>query len=153
MQRVGDLEGPVRRVKYSVRTMLGASALALAIAMAPQAALAEGVTMDDLAKDAQSTNNVLMNGLGWHAQRYSPLKAINTETVTQLVPAWAFSFGGEKMRGQETQPLVEDGVMYVTGSYSRMYAIDTKTGHRLWEYARRRSGYRSQSRFRSARRR
>ena len=135
MQRVRDLALQNNTVNYSVRALLGASVFALATALTTSATLAEGVTMDDLAQDAQSTNNVLMNGLGWHAQRYSPLKTINAENVNQLVPAWAMSFGGEKMRGQETQPLVDDGVMYVTGSYSRMWAIDTKTGHRLWEYA------------------
>ena len=50
------------------------------------------------------------------------------------MPAWAFSFGGEKQRGQETQPIVYDGMMYVTGSYSRLFAIDVKTGKELWQY-------------------
>ena len=45
-----------------------------------------------------------------------------------LVPAWSFSFGGEKQRGQETQAIVHDGVIYITASYSRMFAIDAKTG-------------------------
>lgn len=116
-----------------VRTLMCASAFALAMTMAGTAKAGD-VTIDDLANDAGSTNNVLMNGLGWNAQRFSPLTEISTKTVDRLVPAWAMSFGGEKMRGQETQPLVEDGVMYVTGSYSRMFAIDTKTGARLWEY-------------------
>ncbi len=123
------------RTSKSWKVLLGTSALALATSMSASAAVAGGVTIEDLAQDAQSTGNVLTNGLGWQAHRYSPLKAINTETVSQLVPAWAMSFGGEKMRGQETQPLVDDGVMYVTGSYSRMFAIDTKSGHRLWEYS------------------
>ena len=37
-------------------------------------------------------------------------------------PVWAFSFGGEKQRGQEAQPIIHDGTMYVTGSYSRLFA-------------------------------
>ena len=44
------------------------------------------------------------------------------------------SFGGEKQRGQESQPLVHDGRMFVTASYSRIFAIDTKTGAKLWKY-------------------
>jgi alcohol dehydrogenase (cytochrome c) len=51
-----------------------------------------------------------------------------------MVPAWAFSFGGEKQRGQEAQPVVHDGRMFVTASYSRLYAIDAKTGEELWQY-------------------
>jgi len=59
---------------------------------------------------------------------------LNKDNVKNLVPAWAFSLGGEKQRGFETQPLVHDGVMYITASYSRMYAIDVETGQELWQY-------------------
>ena len=72
-----------------------------------------------------------MNGL--ESQRYSPLTAINCDTVEEVRPK-AFSLGGEKQRGQESQPLVKDGVMYVTGSYSRVWAIDARTGEELWQY-------------------
>ena len=72
--------------------------------------------------------------MGRDLQRFSPLDTLNKDNVKNLVPAWAFSFGGEKQRGQEAQPLIHDGVMYVTGSYSRLYAIDLKTGEELWQY-------------------
>ncbi|WP_299210047.1 PQQ-dependent methanol/ethanol family dehydrogenase [uncultured Tateyamaria sp.] len=97
-------------------------------------AFAEGVTEEMLANDAASTSDVLTNGMGRHLQRYSPLDILNKDNVDNLVPAWAFSLGGEKQRGQETQPIVHDGVMYITGSYSRMYAIDVKTGEEIWQY-------------------
>jgi alcohol dehydrogenase (cytochrome c) len=93
-----------------------------------------GITEEDLAGDAASTGDVLTNGMGRDLQRYSPLAMINKENVGKMVPVWAFSLGGEKQRGQETQPLIHDGVMYITGSYSRMYAIDVKTGKELWQY-------------------
>jgi alcohol dehydrogenase (cytochrome c) len=93
-----------------------------------------GVTEADLANDTDSVGDVLTNGMGRHLQRYSPLKTLNKDNVKNLVPAWAFSLGGEKQRGQETQPLVYDGIMYVTGSYSRLYAIDVKTGKEVWQY-------------------
>jgi alcohol dehydrogenase (cytochrome c) len=97
-------------------------------------AQAAGVTEEMLANDTASTGDVLTNGMGRHLQRYSPLELLNKENVKNLQPAWAFSLGGEKQRGQETQPIVHDGVMYITGSYSRMYAIDIKTGKELWQY-------------------
>jgi len=108
------------------------SALALSLVVAAPA-LAD-VTINDIMNDAKTTNDVVTYGLGHEGQRFSPLKSINAENVGGLVPAWAMSFGGEKMRGQESQPLVKDGVMYVTGSYSRMWAIDAKTGREIWEY-------------------
>ncbi|WP_425039278.1 PQQ-dependent methanol/ethanol family dehydrogenase [Primorskyibacter sp. S187A] len=93
-----------------------------------------GVTEDMLANDRDSAGDVLTNGMGRDLQRYSPLDMLNKDNVKNLVPAWAFSLGGEKQRGQETQPLVHDGVMYITGSYSRMYAIDIETGKEIWQY-------------------
>jgi len=92
------------------------------------------VTEADLANDQASTGEVLTNGMGRHLQRYSPLDTLNKDNVQSLMPAWAFSFGGEKQRGQEAQPIVHDGVMYVTGSYSRIYAIDLETGREIWQY-------------------
>lgn len=87
-----------------------------------------------IADDAKTSGDVLSWGLGTQGQRYSPLKSINTKNVNRLVPAWSFSFGGEKQRGQESQPLIHNGKMYVTGSYSRIYALDAKTGAKLWKY-------------------
>ncbi|OSQ48956.1 PQQ-dependent methanol/ethanol family dehydrogenase [Marivita geojedonensis] len=102
--------------------------------LAATGALAQGVTEDMLANDQTMTNQVVTNGMGRHLQRYSPLETLNKDNVKNLVPAWAFSLGGEKQRGQETQPLVYDGIMYITGSYSRLYAIDANTGEEIWQY-------------------
>lgn len=108
--------------------------LALTASMMTASLATAQVTEADLANDAATTDDVLTNGMGRHLQRYSPLDTLNKENVKNLVPAWAFSLGGEKQRGQETQPIVHDGVMYITGSYSRMYAIDVKTGQEIWQY-------------------
>ncbi|OBY25301.1 PQQ-dependent methanol/ethanol family dehydrogenase [Leisingera sp. JC1] len=93
-----------------------------------------GVTEDDLKNDQTTTTQVVTNGMGRHLQRFSPLDTLNKDNVANLVPAWAFSLGGEKQRGQETQPLIYDGIMYITGSYSRVYAIDVETGREIWQY-------------------
>ncbi|MEJ2593185.1 MAG: PQQ-dependent dehydrogenase, methanol/ethanol family, partial [Candidatus Thiodiazotropha sp.] len=60
-----------------------------------------GVTDKDIANDAATTDDVLTWGIGLQGQRYSPLKQVNTDNVSKLKPVWAFSFGGEKQRGQE----------------------------------------------------
>jgi alcohol dehydrogenase (cytochrome c) len=114
----------------TIKWFATASLLALSLA-APASA---DVSIDDILKDDTTTADVVTNGLGLQGQRFSPLDKINKDNVGALVPAWAFSMGGEKQRGQESQPLVKDGVMYVTGSYSRMWAIDIKTGRELWQY-------------------
>jgi alcohol dehydrogenase (cytochrome c) len=104
----------------------------LVLAAATQA----GAQVNDemIAKDAATPDNVLSWGLGTQGQRYSPLSDINANSIKRLAPVWSMSFGGEKQRGQQSQPLVYDGVMYVTASYSRIYAFDTKTGKKLWKY-------------------
>ena len=106
----------------------------LAVAISFSAVVSAGVTDKDIADDQATTNDVVTNGMGLRGQRYSSLTAVNPETVKDLRPVWAFSFGGEKQRGQESQPVVKDGVMFVTGSYSRVFAIDVKTGDELWQY-------------------
>ena len=98
--------------------------------MASQAAVSDKMIDDD----AATTGDILSWGLGAQGQRYSPLKQVNTATVGKLVPAWSFSFGGEKQRGQESQPLIHDGKMFVTASYSRIFALDAATGAKLWKY-------------------
>ena len=108
--------------------------LAAGVSLLAVGAAQAQVTEEDLLNDQASTADVLTNGMGRDLQRYSPLDILNKENVQNLMPAWAFSFGGEKQRGQETQPLVYDGIMYVTGSYSRLYAIDIKTGEEIWQY-------------------
>ena len=103
-------------------------------AMATTGAQAAGVTDQMIDNDANSTNDVLSWGLGPQGQRHSPLKSVNTSNVGKLVPVWSFSFGGEKQRGQESQPVVHNGKMFVTASYSRIFALDAKTGAKLWKY-------------------
>jgi alcohol dehydrogenase (cytochrome c) len=92
------------------------------------------VTDAMISSDATETNSVLSWGMGTQGQRYSPLTAVNPKTISRLAPVWSMSFGGEKQRGQESQPLVYNGKMFVTGSYSRIFALDTKTGKKLWKY-------------------
>jgi alcohol dehydrogenase (cytochrome c) len=110
------------------------SAVLCAALFIPSAPVMADVTEADLAKDQETAGDILTNGMGRHLQRYSPIATLNKGNVKNLVPAWAFSFGGEKQRGQESQPLIHDGVMYVTASYSRAYAIDIKTGKEIWQY-------------------
>ena len=113
------------------KTLLSAM---VATALAIPAVASAAVTDAMIQNDAKSTGDVLSWGIGTEGQRYSPLKDINVSNIGKLVPAWSFSFGGEKQRGQESQPLIHNGKMFVTGSYSRIYALDAATGEKLWKY-------------------
>ncbi|MCA7083133.1 PQQ-dependent methanol/ethanol family dehydrogenase [Cupriavidus sp. DB3] len=108
--------------------------LVLAAACVTSFAARAAVTDAMIENDAKSPGDVLSWGIGPEGQRFSPLARINTKNVARLVPAWSFSFGGEKQRGQESQPLIHNGKMFVTASYSRIFALDVKTGAKLWKY-------------------
>ncbi|PCF95454.1 PQQ-dependent dehydrogenase, methanol/ethanol family [Vreelandella nigrificans] len=128
----------VRKISwpFRLRTLTAAVAYASALGVGGVAmtANASQVTWDDILNDHNNTETVLMYGMGVKAQRYSPLDQINADNVAMLSPAWSHSFGDEMQRGQESQALIHDGVIYVTGSYSRIFAIDARTGQRLWSY-------------------
>ena len=117
---------------HPLRRSVLAVALSAALLAAP--ALHAGVTDADIVNDAKTAGDVVSFGLGTQGQRFSPMTAINTKTVKNLVPAWSMSFGGEKQRGQESQPVIHNGKMFVTASYSRLFAVDAKTGKKLWKY-------------------
>jgi len=104
------------------------------LVMAATAHASAQVTDAMIADDAKTTDSVLSNGLGTQLQRHSPLTNINARNINRLVPTWSMSFGGEKQRGQQSQPLIHKGKMFVTGSYSRIFALDSKTGKKLWKY-------------------
>src|SRR5687767_7950288 len=74
----------------------------------------------------------LSYGRDYYEQRFSPLTEINDTNVGTLGLAWQFETATE--RGLEATPLVVDGVMYTTASWSVTYAVDARTGKQLWKY-------------------
>ena len=91
------------------------------------------VTNDMLLNAAREADNWRMAGRDYAGSRFSPLKQVNTRNIKRLVPKWTFSLG--TLDAQNTTPLVSDGVMYVTASHGRTYAVDAKTGTMIWQYA------------------
>src|SRR5712671_686258 len=88
-------------------------------------------TLEDLKSDGKNSDNILTYGMGYHQQRYSPLKQIDKNTVRRLVPAWNLSL--DNNWGEQAQPIVYDGVMYVTNARATV-AIDVATGKQLWKH-------------------
>ena len=71
-------------------------------------------------------------GLDYAETRFSRLTQINAQNVKGLGLAWSYNL--ESTRGVEATPLVVDGIMYVTASWSIVHAVDARTGQRLWTY-------------------
>lgn len=103
--------------------------LATVLAIAPWT-MSWAQSATELEKGGTDTANVLNYGMGYNQQRYSPLKQIDKETVKSLVPAWSLSL--DDNRAQESQPLVYNGVLYVT-THAATIAVDAKTGKQLWK--------------------
>ncbi|MFT4115186.1 methanol/ethanol family PQQ-dependent dehydrogenase [Bradyrhizobium sp.] len=92
--------------------------------------VASAQTTEQLVKGATDTSNVLNYGMGYNLQRFSSLNQINKDTVKNLVPVWNYSFNDD--RSEESQPLVYQGVIYVT-SHNATMAVDAKTGKQIWK--------------------
>jgi quinohemoprotein ethanol dehydrogenase len=63
---------------------------------------------------------------------YSPLADISDKNVQRLGFAWDYHVGSQ--RGLEATPVVVDGIMYTSGNFGRVYALDAATGRELWTY-------------------
>ncbi len=92
---------------------------------------ASAQTLDDLTNDGKNTDNVLTYGMGYNQNRFSGLKEINKATIKRLVPVWNLSLANEW--GEQAQPLVHNGVMYVTNAKATV-AIDIATGKQIWKH-------------------
>lgn len=67
-----------------------------------------------------------------YEQRYSPLTQVDRTNVTRVGMAWQTPL--DSARGLEATPIVVDGVLYVTSTWSRVFALDAKTGKPIWQY-------------------
>jgi PQQ-dependent dehydrogenase (methanol/ethanol family) len=90
------------------------------------------VTQDMLDRAATDTRNFLHTNGDYTQKRYSPNKQITAGNVGRLHPAWIFQT--EIRESMETSPIIVNGVMYVTTSFSHVYALDASTGEELWHY-------------------
>ena len=74
----------------------------------------------------------LSYGRTYDEQRYSPLNQINKETIDQVGLAWFADM--TTSRGQEATPIVVDGALYISTSWSNVWAFNVRTGELLWEF-------------------
>ncbi|WP_447736502.1 PQQ-dependent dehydrogenase, methanol/ethanol family [Pseudomonas shirazensis] len=107
----------------------GCAVLALACLAPAFAAEVDGKRIIDADKEP---GNWMSHGRTYDEQRYSPLNTINDRNVNQLGLAWSYKLDLD--RGVEATPIVVDGVMYTTGPFSVVYALDARNGKLLWKY-------------------
>ena len=101
----------------------------------PQPAVAPAFTAQQLM--ALPSDGWLTNGGNLANQRYSPLSQINRENVGELKAKWRTSLHGSGMTprsGNQAQPLVHDGVVYIMTGENDAFAVSVESGAILWEY-------------------
>ena len=90
------------------------------------------VDMQRIINADREPQNWLAHGRTYDEQRFSPLTTINADNVSELGLAWYLDLGTD--RGQEATPIVVDGVIYVSGAWNIVYAIDARSGELLWQH-------------------
>ncbi|MCC7252141.1 PQQ-dependent dehydrogenase, methanol/ethanol family [Hyphomicrobium sp.] len=122
---------PINRLKHIAK-----AAMALAVAGAISASLndasAETIVDDAALADPKQADNWLGYGRTFNQHRFSPLDQINVDSVGKLGLAWSLPLPRD--RSLVGTPLVVDGILYFTGSFSRTRAVEAKTGKLIWEY-------------------
>jgi quinohemoprotein ethanol dehydrogenase len=99
----------------------------------PEAKPAAAVDVRRLTAADSEPGNWMGPGRDYAEQHFSPLKAIDAANAKQLGLAWFYDIDSAH-RGQEATPLVVDGVMYFTSAWSKVIALNAKTGAPLWIY-------------------
>ena len=91
------------------------------------------VTQQQLNSADKNTTSFLLTNGDYAQTRFHPAKRIDRGNVKKLHVAWIFQT--DVKESLETSPIIVDGVMYVTTSFSHVYALDAKTGAQLWHYS------------------
>src|SRR3954451_18061484 len=86
-----------------------------------------------LATADQNPNDWLTYHGSYRSYHFSNQEQINAGNVRQLKVAWMHQ-PGRATRGLQSMPLVADGTLYYSGSYSRVFALDGATGQVKWSY-------------------
>ena len=104
----------------------------LALGLAGCGDNASQAASERLVNAASEPENWLTHGGTYDEQRFSKLAAIDSGNVGKLGLAWYHDL--DTTRGQEATPLVVDGVLYTTTSWSKVVALDAETGRELWKF-------------------
>jgi quinohemoprotein ethanol dehydrogenase len=90
-----------------------------------------------VASAADDSSEWPLYGRASDESRFSPLTQITTENVRTLGLAFQFDgfvVRGRTHRGNEATPLMSGGILYFSGPWSVVYAVDAHNGKLLWKF-------------------
>ena len=65
---------------------------------------------------------------------HSPLKQIDATNVGRLKQVWSYEIDMGGGGTQESTPLFHDGVIYSVTNWSKVFAVDARTGKEKWRF-------------------
>jgi len=124
-----------------MKSVLGASLVAIVLLSAPTRAHAQGppagepgVSYEQLLHADATPQDWLMYGGDYSSQRYSRLMQINRENVRSLKAAWIYQ-PNRPQQPFESSPVVVNGIMYLTEPLSTVTALDARLGTKIWSWS------------------
>jgi alcohol dehydrogenase (cytochrome c) len=118
-------------MRKTAQRLVARTALAISALVIAPVALAQPIDTARIA--AGNPNDWLTYHGSYKGWDYSGLDQISTNNVQNLAVAW-MHVPGKSTRGLQSMPLAADGVLYYTGSYSRVFALDGATGRVIWSF-------------------
>lgn len=107
------------------------SALFSATHFADVHAAVDGYKKKTLSADS-NTSDWLLRGRNYAEQNFSPLNQINDGNVAKLGLLWSLDIPSKD--GLSATPIVVDGVAYLSAPFSKVHAIDIRSGKLVWSY-------------------
>jgi quinohemoprotein ethanol dehydrogenase len=131
LQRIDGFFGALKRTGCAI-CCAGVVLLPPAASAAP--ASTPGAVDETRLRAADSEpQNWFTGGRDQDGTYYSPLATINADNVKDLGYAWSYDLGLPQ-RGQEATPIVVDGIMYTSGTWGYVYALDAASGREIWRF-------------------
>ena len=113
--------------------MLNRLFVQLLLATVASSAAAQGdVSNKRVLDESASGQNWFLKGGNFRGEHFSPLSQVNKENVADLGLAWATDLPIPD--GISATPIVVDGVVYLSGAFSMVYAIDAEDGRVIWSF-------------------
>src|SRR5437588_2705734 len=122
----------VRILAITIVCLLIATVAVLHSAAGAPSGRAADVSEEKVTADAAEGNNWLLNGRTFDQQHFSPLKQITNQNASTLGLAWSLDV--DSAMGIVAEPIVVDGVAYVSAPQSKIYAVDAASGKLLWSF-------------------
>jgi quinohemoprotein ethanol dehydrogenase len=104
----------------------------VALLIASNAGAQGNVTNKRVLEESASGVNWFLKGGSFRGDHYSPLAQVRADNIDDLGLAWAADLPIPD--GISTTPIVVDGVIYLSGAYSVVFAVDAANGDILWSY-------------------